>query len=72
MNAPTARPNDPDERVLLNKRALAAFLGVTPRTVETYQRQGLPYYRLGPRRNRYDVGAVRAWLEHRCRVVRIG
>ncbi len=57
---------------LLTKRALATFLGVTPRTVEIYQRQGLPFYRLGPRRNRYDLGAVRSWLERRCRVERIG
>ncbi len=56
---------------LLTKRALASFLGVTPRTVEIYQRQGLPFYRLGPRRNRYDLAAVRSWLERRCRVERI-
>lgn len=56
---------------LLTKRALASFLGVTPRTVEIYQRQGLPFYRLGPRRNRYDLAAVRSWLERRCRVEQI-
>ncbi|MGE3312218.1 MAG: DNA-binding protein [Limisphaerales bacterium] len=56
---------------LLSKRALAVYLGVTPRTIEVYQNKGLPYYRLGPRRNRYDIGAVRAWLERSCRVVRI-
>ena len=71
MNVPTARP-DSDDRALLTKCALASFLGVTPRTIETYQRQGLPYYRLGPRRNPYDVCAVRSWLEHHCRVARIG
>ncbi|MBL9138513.1 MAG: hypothetical protein JNK85_21775 [Verrucomicrobiales bacterium] len=57
---------------LMTKRALANFLGVSTRTIEVYQQRGLPYYRLGPRRNRYDLGAVRAWLEHHCRAVRIG
>lgn len=53
--------------VLLEKEQLAAFLGVTQRTVENLQRRGLPFYRLGPRRNRYDLAAVRAWLDHSCR-----
>ena len=57
---------------LLTKRNLAEYLGVSVRTVESYQRQGLPYFRLGPRRNRYDLLAVREWLERRCRVVRLG
>ena len=48
---------------LATKREVAEFLQVTPRTVETYQRLGLPHYRLGPRRNRYDLAAVKKWLE---------
>ena len=48
---------------LLTKRDLAVFLGVTPRTIETYQNRGLPFYRLGPRRNRYNLDAVLAWLD---------
>jgi hypothetical protein len=60
-----------EERRLLTKRGLAEFLGVTVRTVETYQRRGLPYFRLGPRRNRYDLVMVRQWLERNCRVVRV-
>jgi phage terminase Nu1 subunit (DNA packaging protein) len=71
MTSPTIDPTAANA-TLLTKRALATFLGVTPRTVEIYQRQGLPFYRLGPRRNRYDLGAVRSWLESRCRVERIG
>lgn len=55
---------------LLTKRDLAAFLGVTPRTIELHQRRGLPFYRLGPRRNRYDLAAVRRWLNQQCRVRR--
>lgn len=62
MTLPNSRPPS-DDPVLLNKRALAALLSVTSRTIEVYQRQGLPYYRLGPRRNRYDMAAVRSWLD---------
>lgn len=47
---------------LLTKRELAVFLGLTPRTIELYQRRGLPFYRVGRRRNRYDLLAVRRWL----------
>ena len=50
---------------LATKREVARFLQVTPRTIETYQRLGLPHYRLGPRRNRYDLAAVQKWLEAR-------
>jgi hypothetical protein len=56
---------------LLSKTELARYLGVTGRTVEEYQRRGLPYFRLSARRNRYDLTAVRAWLERQCRVVRV-
>ncbi|MCC7375761.1 MAG: hypothetical protein IT581_13975 [Verrucomicrobiales bacterium] len=70
MTLPTIEPTAANSS-LLTKRALASFLGVTPRTVEIYQRQGLPFYRLGPRRNRYDLASVRSWLERRCRVERI-
>jgi phage terminase Nu1 subunit (DNA packaging protein) len=56
---------------LLSKQELARYLGVTGRTVEEYQRRGLPYFRLSARRNRYDLMAVRAWLERQCRVVRV-
>lgn len=47
---------------LLTKRELAVFIGLTPRTIELYQRRGLPFYRVGRRRNRYDLLAVRRWL----------
>jgi phage terminase Nu1 subunit (DNA packaging protein) len=52
---------------LLTKHDLAKFLGVTPRTVEVYQRHGLPFYRLSARRNRYDLVAVKKWLDDRSR-----
>ena len=56
---------------LLSKVDLARFLGVSCRTVEEYQRRGLPFFRISARRNRYDLAAVRAWLERRCLVVRL-
>ena len=56
---------------LLTKEELAAFLRLTPRTVENLQRRGLPFYRLGPRRNRFDLGAVKAWLDRSCRITRV-
>ena len=56
---------------LLTKSEVAQFLGVTERTVENFCRRGLPFYRLGPRRNRYDLAAVRAWLDRTCRITRV-
>lgn len=44
------------------KAELAEFLRLTGRTIENLQKQGLPHYRIGPRRNRYDRQAVLAWL----------
>lgn len=56
---------------LLTKHELARFLGVTSRTVEEYQRRGLSFFRISARRNRYDLVAVRAWLNRQCLVVRL-
>jgi len=64
-NIPTLPPVSPNPTQLATKREVARFLQVTPRTIETYQRLGLPHYRLGPRRNRYDLAAVKRWLETR-------
>ena len=64
-NFPAAPAQARETSRLVTKREVADFLPVTPRTVETYQRQGLPHFRLGPRRNRYDLLAVRKWLEDR-------
>jgi phage terminase Nu1 subunit (DNA packaging protein) len=62
---PTSQSVSSDPTQLATKREVARFLQVTPRTIETYQRLGLPHYRLGPRRNRYDLAAVKKWLEAR-------
>jgi len=67
MNAllPNTQSVSSDPTPLATRREVARFLQVTPRTIETYQRLGLPHYRLGPRRNRYDLAAVKKWLETR-------
>jgi phage terminase Nu1 subunit (DNA packaging protein) len=46
---------------LITRAELAAELGVTDRTVRTYEGQGLPVIRRGMLRL-YDPERVRAWL----------
>jgi hypothetical protein len=73
MNVPATNPHSPQHTSgLLTKSDIAKFLGVTERTVENLQRRGLPFYRLGPRRNRYDPKSVAAWLDRSCRVTVVG
>lgn len=55
---------------LVTKRQVAAYLNLTTRSVENLHKQGLPYFRLGARRNRYDLAAVKTWLDRSCRIVR--
>ncbi len=73
-NFPTATHTKPSPNggKLLTKAEVAEFLGVTPRTIENLTRRGLPFYRIGNRRNRFDPVSVRAWLDRHCRVVRVG
>ncbi len=68
-----SEPNTPNEPsgTLHTKAQTAAFLKVTEHTVENLQRRGLPFYRLGARRNRLDLVAVKAWLDSTCRIVRV-
>ena len=47
---------------LVGKRIVASFLGVTVRTVEKLQSEGLPFYRITPRRNGYLLAEVKEWL----------
>jgi phage terminase Nu1 subunit (DNA packaging protein) len=64
-----ANPDAPTA-ALLTKGQLAEFLKLTPRSIENLHRRGLPFYRIGCRRNRYDLNAVRAWLDRTFRVTR--
>ncbi len=58
-------PNGSKARRLIGKRAVAEFLGVTLRTVEKLQKQGLPFYKITPRRNGYFLDEVEQWLVSR-------
>jgi hypothetical protein len=49
---------------LISKRALAARLGVEPRTIKTWREKGLPGYRVG-REVMYDVREAERWIERR-------
>ena len=53
---------------LLTKRQLAAELGRSTRWIELRMRDGMPVApRAAPREHtRFDLTAVRAWLESRC------
>jgi predicted DNA-binding transcriptional regulator AlpA len=52
---------------LWTRRDLAAFLGVSPRSVERWEYEGTapPCIRIGKRARRYDPRAVLRWLESR-------
>jgi len=46
---------------LLSKPALAAYLGVEPRTIKTFREKGMPGHRVG-REVMYDVEEVSRWI----------
>lgn len=56
-----ARP----ERNLINKKELAARLGISVRTVSELQTEGLPSVILGKRRIQFDYEAVLIWAKDR-------
>jgi excisionase family DNA binding protein len=54
------------KRELLSTAELAGALGVSRRWIyQQVAEHDLPAYRLGPRALRYDLNAVRAWLDQR-------
>lgn len=53
----------PPER-LLSKKELAAYVARTPRTVDNYVREGMPYIPCGGGK-RFHVPSVIAWLRAR-------
>ena len=55
---------------LLTKQQCAEFLQVTVRTLEAWMAKGLPYYKLGSRRCRFDRAQVQRYLDEKCAVVR--
>jgi predicted DNA-binding transcriptional regulator AlpA len=55
-----------------DKRAVAQLIGCCQRSVDNLMKRGCPYYKLGHRQVRFDLGEVRDWVkrEYGCR--RIG
>jgi phage terminase Nu1 subunit (DNA packaging protein) len=53
------------QALTVGKAGLAKELGISTRTVENYQRQGMPFIEQLDRfgRRRYNLAAVRAWLQ---------
>lgn len=51
---------------LCTKEEIAEFLRVTTRTIEVWMARGLPHYRLGSRRTRFDRDQVRRYLDEKC------
>lgn len=56
-----------DYPMYLNTREAAAFLGLSPRTLDRYRvtGEGPPFYKLGPRRVGYKKADMVAWVESR-------
>lgn len=54
-----------DSRDLLTTREAATLIHISPRTLEGYRLRGggPPFYRVGGRAIRYDVGEVLAWAK---------
>ena len=48
-----------------DKKAVAAMLGMSERTVSNFLTQGCPCLRIGKRRTRFDMEEVRAWLKEK-------
>jgi excisionase family DNA binding protein len=49
-------------RGLIDRKELAALLGVSPQTVDRMRKDGMPSLKLGKRTVRFQVDIVWAWL----------
>lgn len=57
----------PNLRDLVTPEAVCDEYGISRRTLTNWVAQGMPAYRFGPRRLRFDEAAVRAWvIRSRC------
>lgn len=54
--------NIPESSRLVKVAEVATFLSLRPYTIRSLQKRGLPYYKVG-RSVRYDLAAVRSWLD---------
>jgi len=48
-----------------DKRAVAAMLGLSVRTVDNFLANGMPHIKFGARRCRFDMEEVRAWIKEK-------
>ena len=46
-----------------DKRAVAQLIGCCQRSVDNLMKRGCPYYKLGHRQVRFDLGEVRDWVK---------
>lgn len=67
QNEPTQTDDKPQPK-LLTVRQVAGILGVTPQSVRTYIKNGLPAVRLSSHQLRVDTRDLDRWIEHRRRV----
>ena len=57
---------------LADKRAIARFANLSPRTIDNLMAEGLPHLKIGRRRVRFDLTEVSIWLRQKYGVARIG
>ena len=55
-----------------SKRDVAALLGFSVRTVDNLMARGLPHYKVGRRRCRFDLAEVRDWVKQTYGARRLG
>jgi excisionase family DNA binding protein len=48
---------------LVSKQQLAKYLQVSTMTIDRYRNQGMPWTRVGVKLVRFDLVAVKEWLE---------
>ena len=46
-----------------NKRDVSKLIGCCLRSVDSYMQRGCPYYKMGHRKVRFDLGEVRDWVK---------
>jgi hypothetical protein len=77
VNAPDTTTDEPklaehDSLKLGTKRDVASMFQLSPRTIDGLMAAGMPHCKLGLRRCRFDLPAVRQWFIDQYGVQRIG
>ena len=50
------------DSILIDKKTLAVFYGVSTKTIESWQNQGMPHFKFSRKMVRYDFKQVGEWL----------